>query len=224
MFLTRMFLNPRRRQAMRFQQDPQAMHAAVESSFPPDPGGTNPRTLWRLESEGSTLRLFLLSERVPSLEHLQEQAGWMNEVTWESRPYDSLLARLQLGQQYGFRVTANPVHTVTGKNGQKRKLAHVTVAQQAKWLADRADLLGVRFLRGDGEALEGEATEAILVSNRETLRFHRGEQRVTLARAQFDGLLEVSDVSKLQTALVAGIGRGKAYGCGLLTLAPHSPG
>ena len=41
---------------------------------------------------------------------------------------------------------------------------------------------------------------------------------VTLRQAQFDGTLTVTDVESLQGALINGIGRGKGYGCGLLTL------
>jgi CRISPR system Cascade subunit CasE len=212
------------------------MHAAIESAFAPEASGENSRSLWRLEAGRDDLKLYLLSERIPSLEHLQEQAGWANEETWESRPYDTMLSRLQIGQQYGFRLTANPVHTVTNEQGIKRKLAHVTVAQQAKWLADRGESIGVRFLSSvDGSSAEpagshkAEAQEvevssviadAVLVSQRETLRFRRGDQHVTLARAQFDGKLEVTDATRLRDALTKGVGRAKAYGCGLLTLAP----
>lgn len=236
MFLTRMFLNPRRRQSIRFQRDPQAMHAAIESAFSPEPGTENSRTLWRLEAARDTLSLLILSERIPSLEHLQEQAGWSHEESWESRPYDTLPSRLQIGQQYGFRLTANPVHTFTNEQGVKRKLAHVTAAQQAKWLADRGESIGVQFLSavdgdpvGPASATAGDTQEdkeshaignAILVSQRETLRFRRGEQRVTLARAQFDGKFEVTDATSLRDALIKGVGRAKAYGCGLLTIAP----
>lgn len=227
MFLTRMILNPRRRQSVRFLRDPQAMHAAVESAFAPVTVADPSRTLWRLESGRDNLKLLMLSERIPSLEHLQEQAGWAEDRTWESRPYDTLLSHLQIGQHYGFRLVANPVHTVTNEQGVKRKLAHVTVAQQAKWLADRGESIGVRFLGGDEAGSDeveadsdGGIAGAILVSERETVRFRRGEQRVTLARAQFDGKLEVVDATMLREALVSGIGRGKAYGCGLLTIAP----
>ena len=43
-------------------------------------------------------------------------------------------------------------------------------------------------------------------------------RQVTLRQARFDGTLRVVDAAVLRTALVQGIGRGKAYGCGLLTL------
>lgn len=223
-----MFLNPRRRQAIRFQHDPQAVHAAVESAFAPRHATQQSRTLWRLERREDTLTLLLLSEGIPSLEHIQEQAGWANEMSWESRPYDTFLSRLQIGQQYSFRLTANPTYTVTDHNGVKRKVGHVTSAQQAKWLVDRAENLGVRFLSSDHEQqtiianTRDDDSSAILVSQREILRFRRSNQQVTLSRAQFDGYAEVVDVAKLRSALMQGVGRGKAYGCGLLTLAPAS--
>ena len=42
---------------------------------------------------------------------------------------------------------------------------------------------------------------------------------MTLALATFEGVLEVTDPDALRHGLVHGIGRGKAYGCGLMTLA-----
>lgn len=226
MMLTRMHLNPRRRQTLRFLTDPQALHAAVESAFPP--GEPESRTLWRLDVDGHETKLLILSARRPSLEHLQEQAGWETEETWESRDYEQLLARLAKGQRYAFRLTANPVHTVTAEDGTKRRLAHVSVPHQLGWLATRAERLGVRFLDEHGELVAPvadaeearSALTAVQVSDRKTLRFKRGGQRVTLAKARFEGALEVDDTTRLRDALVNGIGRGKAYGCGLMTLAP----
>lgn len=242
MFLTRMHLNPRRRQTVRFMRDPQALHAAVESAFPPPvDGAAGSRTLWRLDAEGDRRQLLILSPREPSLEHLQEQAGWSTEQTWESRSYEPLLARLTRGQRYAFRLTANPVHTVTDDSGRKKLLAHVSARHQVRWLTERAERLGVRFLteteatgvdgaqsRMDpslGTAAAGGPSDAELpllvqASFRETVRFRRGEQQVTLARARFDGMLEVADADLLKAALTGGIGRAKAYGCGLMTLAP----
>lgn len=226
MYLTRMYLNPRRRQTIRFMRDPQAMHAAIESAFPP--GSKPERTLWRFDGDAAERRLLILSSRVPSLEHLQEQAGWQTEQTWESRPYEQLLSRLSRGQQYAFRLTANPVHTVTEPSGAKKRLAHVSVRYQLLWLAERGTRIGVRFLDENGSTVgpfvpetdPREHLSGVRVSQRESLRFRRADQQVTIARARFDGGLEIEDVDLLREALVKGIGRAKAYGCGLLTLAP----
>jgi CRISPR system Cascade subunit CasE len=43
---------------------------------------------------------------------------------------------------------------------------------------------------------------------------------VVLHTATFEGLLQVTDVQLLAERLLGGIGPAKAYGCGLLTLAP----
>jgi len=42
---------------------------------------------------------------------------------------------------------------------------------------------------------------------------------VTLVTVTYDGLLEVTDPDALRRTLTRGLGRAKAYGCGLLTLA-----
>lgn len=52
--------------------------------------------------------------------------------------------------------------------------------------------------------------------------FRRGQSRVTLTSAAYEGRLTVSDPNLLRKSLTHGIGRGKGYGCGLLTLAPVS--
>jgi CRISPR system Cascade subunit CasE len=59
------------------------------------------------------------------------------------------------------------------------------------------------------------------------LRFPRttdtGPRRdVHLRTATYDGLLDVTDPDALRRTLTGGIGHGKAYGCGLLTLARHN--
>jgi CRISPR system Cascade subunit CasE len=57
------------------------------------------------------------------------------------------------------------------------------------------------------------------VVQREIVRFKRGNDWITLGIAAFEGTLAVGNAELLTTAMKAGIGRAKAYGCGLLTLA-----
>ena len=49
MYLSRMYLNPQRRQGRALLASPQKMHAAVLSSFPPIPVESDERVLWRLD-------------------------------------------------------------------------------------------------------------------------------------------------------------------------------
>ena len=221
MYLARMRLNPRRRQTIRFRNDAQAMHAAVESSFPPS--NVPDRNLWRLDGSREEPGLLILSERVPSLEHLQEQAGWETERTWETKSYDPLLSRIKTGQQYAFRLTANPTGIVTGDDGRKRRRAHVSAQYQLEWLIGRGEQIGASFYSADSTN-EPESSWNPVVVQRETQRFKRGGSQVTIVRATFQGVLEVASADALREALVNGVGRAKAYGCGSQTLAPVGRG
>lgn len=207
-----MDLNPHRHGTRRLLADPQSLHAAVLAAFPPrhDDG----RVLWRTDRDEHRLSLYIVSARQPSFDHLQDQAGWTNEPSWTVRDYDVLLNRLRRGQRYGFRLTANPVHTVT-HNGVKKRLAHVSVRHQTRWLLDRAEAMGVRF-----PGIDGTESAAVTLTDRQTLRFRRNGNQVTLGTARFDGLLEVEDIAATRRSLIDGVGRAKGYGCGLLTLAP----
>lgn len=215
MYLSRMYLNRRRRGTRDLVANPQKMHAAVMSAFPPGAEDSGEgRVLWRLDRGPQTLALYVVSPTRPSFEHLQEQAGWANEESWAIRDYAPVLGSLSVGKRFSIRVTANPVRTVTGDDGKKRRCAHVTAEQQRQWLLDRAEHMGVRFLAVDEAPM-------VTVTERSTMRFKRGDRTVTIARVQFDAACEVIDAEKLRHTLVNGVGKAKGYGCGLITLAPY---
>jgi CRISPR system Cascade subunit CasE len=223
MYLTQFDVNPARRGAQRLLGSPQAMHAAVLASFPPPASPVVPeqgsaRVLWRVDRAGRTAaQLYIVSPAKPDLTHLVEQAGWPTTQTWQSRDYSPLLDRLDEGQRWGFRLKANPVHGVRVTEGRRTQpLGHVTVAQQENWLMTRAEKHGFTLSKGRGGDPE------VVVHSRETVRFLRRGETVTLTTATYDGLLEIIDAGALRTTLVAGLGRAKGYGCGMLTLAPAS--
>lgn len=211
MFLSRMELNPQRRGARKLLGSPQAMHAAVMSSFPRDVRGEDSRVLWRLDSEGPGSLLYVVSPAEPCFRHLQEQAGWSTAVTWASRAYDPLLDRLAEGQRYAFRLTANPTRVVTGEDGRKRRVGFFRENEQVSWLIGKASEMGVSFHVSDDHSLR--------VRQARSRDFSRRSQTVTLMQVTFEGPLVVADADALRSSLVNGVGRAKAYGCGLLTLA-----
>ena len=132
MFLTKMPINPRRRGTRKLMSSPQALHAAVMAGFadarPTDEG----RVLWRLDVyDPHRVVLFVASPDQPDFTHLVEQAGWPTTETWTTRPYDPLLASLRPGQQWQFRLTANPVRSGRREGWSDTKpMGHVTVKQQ----------------------------------------------------------------------------------------------
>ncbi|GGL20485.1 type I-E CRISPR-associated protein Cas6/Cse3/CasE [Mangrovihabitans endophyticus] len=221
MHLTRLRLNPARRGARKLLTSPQAMHAAVLAGFAQPHGHTQPhaRTLWRLdENRDRRITLYLSSPGTPDLTHLVEQAGWPTTETWTTRPYQPFLDRLHAGQQWAFRLTANPVRDGRKTDDAKdtQRFGQVTVQQQIDWLYRRSEK--------NGFALNANPTGSpdTVVHQRRTHSFSRGNgnRPVTLAAVTYDGTLTVTDAEALRKMISNGIGHARAYGCGMLTLAP----
>lgn len=230
-FLSRVEINPARRGTRKLLASPQAMHAAVLAAFPPsshqkpDKEG---RVLWRLDQGHSSTVLYVVSPELPDFTHLIEQAGWPQTTSWDSREYGPFISRLKKGQIFGYRLTANPTRSApttdkTGKPSRGKVYGHVTADQQLRWLLDRQSALGCELSSSSDNS---HNTHKLLIETqlieRRRVVFSRAGRRVTLDQATFQGILRVSDPQKLGHALVHGIGRAKAYGCGLLTLAPVS--
>ena len=226
-YLSRIHLNPPRRDAWRLLGSPQRMHAAVLASFPQPPTGDlggEPRVLWRLDQEKDRAALYVVSPDQPDFAHLAEQAGWPTVERGVVKPYGEFLDQLSDGQTWAFRLAANPTRYVPAKEGGRAKrLAHVTVVQQEEWFLSKAPGCGFRVTAARRPGADGGVVEIpeVSVTGRATRRFERNgsPEGVTLGVAQFDGRLEVVDAAALRRALVTGIGPAKAYGCGLLTLA-----
>lgn len=224
-FFSRILINPQRREARKLIASPQAMHAAVLAAFPPDvTASAESRVLWRLDVNGPTYTLYVQSPDEPDIRHIQEAAGW------ESRPAEvahlgKLLAKLDSGQEWAFRFTGNPVKSLPVENGKRgRVVPHVTAEQQLGWLVHKAGQWGFEIKSG-----QEDGTYQAAVTSRDDQRFSRTDPHqagrrgtVALRQAQFDGVLTITDVELFKESLLKGMGKGKAYGCGLLTLRKNS--
>lgn len=206
------------------------MHAAVLASFPDSKADGHGRVLWRVDTFGPQSFLLVVSPDKPDLTHLAEQAGWPTlDGGWESRSYDGLLGRLDSGQRWAFKFTGNPVRALPVAAGEKRGkvVAHRTVAHQVGWLEAQSEKHGFRLLDREAEGVDAASGNLVTgtvpttqVTRGETIRFRRDKHTVTLSVVSFDGTLEITDPVAFCAALINGIGPARAYGCGLLTIAP----
>src|SRR5512142_2152725 len=153
-YLSRIWLNPLRTGAQRMLRNPQVLHAAVLGGLSRQP--VTERVLWRLELDSPhRAGLLVLTESVPSWEHLVEQAGWPHADDPQAlvRSYEPLISQIVRGREFGFRLRANPVSSTrvptSPSAAQKEKLAasdrprgvrvaHRTVAHQLTWFTDHA--------------------------------------------------------------------------------------
>ena len=225
MFMSRCEINPARRGARKLLGSPQAMHAAVMSCFPRSQAGQAGRVLWRLDEIGQAQFLLVTSASKPDLSVIEEQAGWREATTTQYKKYGPFLDRIGSGQKYQFKLTANPTHSVRREGSRSKRLPHVGQANQERWLLERSESNGFiipELGNHSGEPLSGKAFS---VTGSATWRFRRNSEQgrnVTVQSVSYEGVLEVVDALKFRHVLANGIGSGKAYGCGLLTVVPHN--
>lgn len=213
MYMSRVALDMSSRKTMQALTSPHVFHGAVESGFT----GERQRHLWRIDTLEEKCYLLLVSKEKPELKQIARQFGFPDRAdTCQSKDYTPFLNRLAAGQRWQFRLQANPTHSSTkdAREGapRGRLYAHVTQEQQKQWLITRQESHGFELM-----------LEEFDVVHTQWLRFSKGAgQSLTLRSAAFEGILTVRDAGKLMEALTEGIGRAKAYGCGLLTLAGKS--
>lgn len=231
MYFSRIALNEARISTRQLLSSPFKVHAAIEAAFPPESlrRTDEGRILWRVDSLDQPRQtwLYTLSPEKPDFTHIVEQAGWPTRAEWETKDYSPRLDGISVGQQWAFRLRANPTRTVWKDHGVKENpavigkvMGHVTVSQQLQWLVDRSERNGFALLSlASGEA-NNSPIPACTITNRAIQRFEHRGSKVTLTTAQFDGFLEVTDADLFRKTLGFGLGRAKGFGCGLMTIAP----
>ncbi|WP_165677596.1 type I-E CRISPR-associated protein Cas6/Cse3/CasE [Metapseudomonas otitidis] len=200
MYLTRLRLDPRSALARRDLADPYEMHRSLVRAFVRDAQQTPPRFLWRVEPTAAwgSPELLVQSVEAGDWSFLAGQPNYLKGEVETREWAPETWVREQAC--FRFRLFANPTVTRDGK-----RLGLVGEETQLAWLARQGERLGF-------------SVEAALVTGSELLRSRKGDSRISLLRACFEGRLRVRDAGALATALCAGIGPGKAFGCGLLSL------
>lgn len=227
MYLSRVLLNPQRRATRDWLSSPQRMHAAILFSYAEQSPDNRP--LWRLDQGKHRLELYTVSADRPDHAHLVENGGWSTSPAGVV-DYRQLLDGIVTDTRYRFRLRANTVRSdKSGVGpGQRGRVVNVGSREaQEAWLLNKSEVLGICIPEHDGDVKSETgvviARRNLALTARDILRFGKTSDsrrlQVTLSTAQFDGVLTVVDADRLREALTAGIGRGKAYGCGLMTLA-----
>ncbi|MGW0876763.1 type I-E CRISPR-associated protein Cas6/Cse3/CasE [Streptomyces sp. NPDC002740] len=247
-YLSRIRINPLRAESRRALASPRALHAVVQGGVPGVP--TEDRTLWRLDADNPHRpQLFVLTTGKPDWTHLVERIGWprADGEHYVIRDYAPLLEQLSTGRSFAFRLTANPVQNTNRpdkltprqqermKAGDRRsfRLGHRTAAAQLNWFLTRTERWGFDIptvpLWDAAPDNHGELPRDVRIISRHRHAFGKQslttkETHVVLNAVTFEGRLRITDPALLTARLLAGIGPGKAYGCGLLTLAPLPAG
>lgn len=241
MYLSRIILDARNRQARAWLGDCHKLHSLVMSGFPAvDDGPPRARlgVLYRVEPMATP-------PQVPVLVQSQQEPAWPFGTDAVVRvegpkPLAGLVSGITAGRRYRFRLRANPTRRVHGRatagadeaRGRKRpeqpeakgkRVALMRESDQAAWLGRQAQRAGFRLVSVRRLA-EWPDTKpdvpALVTAGGGNSTGSRGGARLTFTTVLFEGVLEVTDAQAFAAALKGGIGPGKAFGCGLLSIAP----
>jgi CRISPR system Cascade subunit CasE len=199
MYLSQLIFNLRSREARFDLSDRHELHRTLLCAFPqtlPD----DERVLYRVEmqQQPSVVTVLVQSHEAPEW----GRAARLNGKGYlHSAPAVRVVEpRVQIGERIRFRLQANP----TVKRHDKR---HALYAEDAlrDWMARKAAQHGFSVAPDDLRVIKLGR------------KFGRKRQQ-TWHVVQFDGVLTVTDQTTFHTALARGIGSGKAYGFGLLSI------
>ena len=188
---------------MQAMQNPEILHGMVENCFP----GLKSRRLWRLDELRGQTWLLVLSADKPDLKPLAVQVSAPDAIP-ETCDYQRLLDRIQPGSIWRFRLRANPVTSVPRPGEKRGTIKAVTIVDhQREWLARKGERHGFLLTPGQYDVMRSE-----------WLNFRNKGRNLSILSVTFEGTLTVTDADLFRSALVEGIGRGKAYGMGMMTV------
>ncbi len=244
-YLTKMILNPRSRKVRRDVGNPQELHRTISRAFPETESDATPRQrygiLYRLETDARSGRIVLLvqSNRRPDWSNLEADYLIEREDNLACKQIGENYAAVENGMRLLFRLRANPTKRV-GKSDEKadarfkpsdekkirRRVELIgdeneTVEEkQIKWLGRKGEGAGFRLAK---VVVKNDVANVASVQEGK-ISFGKNRaadaRRLTFGSVVFEGVLQVTDAEKFQMALIGGIGTGKAYGFGLLSIAP----
>lgn len=226
MYLARAFLNPASRAVRADLADAAGLHRTVMRAFPDDAGPDARKThgvLHRLDEDIPRGRfvLFVQSAAQPDFTRLPD--GYFLDLRDDLdldgpalgdnpavREVTTERARIVAGDRFAFRLRANTTKKIpkldaqTGARTKNGKRVPVTGdPARLAWLERHAAAAGFRV-------------EGARVTELPPRRSHSRD--VAFAGALFEGTLVVADADAFRAALADGIGPGKAFGFGLLSI------
>ena len=215
LWLTSLTPNLDHRDTLTDLADVTRLHRRLMMLFP-DSLGTSARSaaglLFRVETAANSVRILLQSSIQPDLSRLPHRYGHA-----ETTQLDSFLQMLTNGMTVRYRITANPSkqlprgHSGPGHPGQRVALRGT---QAEAWWRKHADHVGLTL------------NNVVMLSRQDLVGHQKGQvskggkRQIRHAAAQYDGTATIRDANTVRDAISNGVGRGKPYGCGLLSLAP----
>ncbi|MDB9524390.1 type I-E CRISPR-associated protein Cas6/Cse3/CasE [Oscillatoria sp. CS-180] len=203
MYLSKLLLNSQKTFVLRELGNAHKFHQRIMQAFPDEDSRDRPREDWHVlfRQEPDSDVVLVQSEiepdwtKLPDL-YLRHYAIKAMSLTAES---------LSASPIFQFRLRANPSKR---DNKTKKIIGFYHRSDQLAWLERQGDRCGFRLLNPD--VIPSPSVFGIK---------KKGTAPIRITTALFQGVLEVTASELFLSAVQLGLGRGKSYGCGLLSLA-----
>lgn len=167
--------------------------------------------LWREDGDG---RFLILSSRPPVDNHRLFDLE-------ESKPFDPAIA---VGSRFRFALRANATVRHRGNASHRDVVMDAihTLPPGPKRAAARRETAtpAARAWLDKQGAANGFTVDHMACLGYQTLRIAHGKAPIQLGVVDLEGRLTVTDPDAFRTALILGLGRARAFGCGLMLIAP----
>lgn len=202
MFISQVYIDTRKHETAKAMYNRNIMHGAIERCFE----GERQHPLWRIDRISGMFSILIVSRNEPNFEDFVQKFG-VSGIQPQTKSYDDFLEKvIQHDEIMRFHMTANPTIKRNGKRiplNMKRTNTYGYCASD--WLCDRLKKNGAELISGD-------------ISSFEKYKIKREKSIITMVAADFDGFIRITDKDKFVYALTNGIGHGKAYGCGMISV------
>ena len=248
MFLSRLILNPHCRQVKSEMAHPYEMHRTLMRAFPKATDDTKLKArdefgvLFRadVDDQRNVVKVYLQSRIEPDWLYLEELDNYLCPDTelceYDHKDIMPACRKIRRGQEFSFRLRANPTKRIARQDDSMKgnRVELRREEEQIDWLIRKGQGIGKGMpggfdllMREVGDT-EGDERQFPYVTVR--CEGKQTERKRNMARGHvtthlavvFDGLLRVTDANAFLETLVRGIGPGKAFGFGLLSIAPVS--
>jgi len=199
MYLSLLVLNTRSRAARSDLADRYELHRTLMSAFPADLP-EDERMLYRVEDQrpGQLVTVLVQSRHEPLWHEVSRLA--LHDYLAQEANVRRVAPTINTGDSKQFRLQVNPTVKREGKR-------HAIYAEDAllEWLQRKSQT-------------HGFTVDPLNVVTVKLGKKHGKRRQQTWHAVQFDGRLQVTDATAFTETLISGIGSGKAFGFGLLSI------
>ncbi|WP_331731459.1 type I-E CRISPR-associated protein Cas6/Cse3/CasE [Streptomyces sp. NBC_00073] len=221
--LTRLKLNPMSTEAARDLRNAHSLHRTV-LTLAPDHLGESPRQaagiLFRLEHHPRGQTLLIQSHHPLNLDHLP--IGYATAT--DERDLTPLLTWCQPGSPVRYRIHAQPMRSTRTENPERDEKGSLKRGRRTPLHGDEATHWWHERATAAGLTPHTDTTSTAPqpdIAGWKDDPDHDGKRiRIRGRVTRFEGTATITDTTPLHTALTTGIGRGRAFGTGLLSIAP----